>query len=541
MELAEIFKKRTKGFLSIDFGQSVTKIAYMKSAGDGFKLLNYDLKNILSTEKKREETVDFINNFLKTNTILEKEVYITISDLDSVIIKSLILPVLPKGEILQAAKWQLKEDVPFDLEGALFNWQIVKEYTDQEGTKKNGIIFVVIKVETIDKYLSISHECKLNPEVITIGPFNYANLLRYSEENLQTQAILDMGYKDATLSIYKNNKLNFVRRLAFSSDRLTQSLTSTLVSDRGKIELSYEEAEDVKVTFGIPLDETSVLKDNIQAIQVISLMRPLLETLVRELRFSFDYFTSNFNEESPLTLYITGGGANLKNLDRYLHKELNINVSKLPLPGFINTQALEKEKLNKDQSQIISALGAMLAGPQAINLAPEEIKMQKLELIEKASLRLISFTVGAIFLLSLFIVRFQIGIYKNRLRDAQAYLQTMGEIKVLGQRVNPLENLVYTIQKDKVPTDGLLKLISTLLPGNIILDELILDQDSHNLILKGRVSGRQDNTESVLSKFIEKIEASSFFIKATLVSSKKIGEVQEFEIKCELTHQVTYR
>lgn len=532
-----IFKGRPKRFLSIDFGQAVLKVAYMESKGGGFRLLNYDLKKISSAKEGKEEIVGFITNFIETNSILEKGVYLTISDVNSIVIKPLTLPVVPKEEVLEAAKWELKEEVSFDLENALFDWQVVKEYTDEEGSKKNQIVCVMAKREIINKYLSITSSCNLVPVRISSGPFNYAEVLRRQEsETPQIQAVLDIGFKQSTLCVYKNERLQFIRTLPFSCDGITQSLTGVLISDKGRLQLSYEEAEDIKQTFGVPQDETLVLKNGIRAMQVISLMRPLLEGLARELNRSFDYFTSNFQEESPSALYITGGGANLKNLDGYLSKELNKDVSNLPIPGCIDMQIKEKESLEKHLNQMINCLAAVLAGPRAVNLLPPEVKAKKTEFIEKVSLRLVAIAVGAILLFSLFVVKLQIRDYRNRLENAKVHLQTLGEVRVLKQNIDVREDFLSTIRKGRVPVDGLLKLISTLIPENIVLDELALNQKAHNLTLRGAIFGAEQVADLALTEFMEDIEASSFFTEASLTSSEKVGKSRKFEIKCDLVY-----
>ena len=345
---------------------------------------------------------------------------------------------------------------------------------------------------------------------------------------------MDIGYRDSSLCIYKKNKLIFFRKLTFSSDKLTQALTTTLASAEGRLTLSYEQAEEVKCTFGIPFDQSSVLQDGVQATQIISLMRPLLEKLVIELRRSFDYFSANFRETLSTTLYITGGGASLKNIDRYLNKELRVNVSKLPVPDFLKRPKLKEERFSKERDQLTNALGAALAGTKAINLLPHEVRAQRVELIEKISLRLVAVTVGLIFLFSLFVVKLQTRDYKNRLKNARAHLETISEIKLLTQKVSLRENFLKKMQQGNLPADKMLKIVSALIPAKVILTELFFEKGSYNLVLKGVVSAGEESGEIVLTEFMETLEGSALFTEATLVSFKTVGAAQRFEIVCEL-------
>ena len=413
---------------------------------------------------------------------------------------------------------------------------MVKRYTDEEGAKKIEIAVILAKTQSLRKYLSIPLDCNLNPIMVSSAPFNYANILRHTKAEGQIEAILDIDDKDTTLCIYKNKKLNFIRKLPFSPQKLTQSLTGALASDKGRMQLSYKEAENIQETYGIPQDDAQVLKDNIKAIQVISLMRPHLELLVKETKRTFNYFISNFSEENPVIVYLTGNSSNLNNLDVYLRKELNTNVSKLSVPECVITEGVQKQRLDKDQGQIMNTLAAFLADSEAVNLLPEEFITKKIEVVEKISLTLITIVVALIFLASLFTIRFQIQDYQRRLKNAESHLQTIKEIKVLKDKMQSRENIINIAQKGKVPADGILKVLSVLIPRDIILNELRIDQKQHTLIFKGVVSIGGKVAESVLAEFMENIEASSLFAEASLSSSEKHEDVQRFAMRCDLAH-----
>jgi type IV pilus assembly protein PilM len=537
MKLNKFFYKKADKFISLDFGQLLMKIVYMESAGQGYRLINYDLKNKPKLPEGRKEIIDFINSFLKNNSITARDTYLTISDVDSMLIKNLTLPNIPRTEILEAIKWQIKEEFLLDPGSYTLDWQNVRDYADEAGVKKKEVIFIAVKKATIDGYLSISGECNMNILGITDGPFNYANIIRRYGQEGQIIAIMDIGYNDTIICIYNNYRLDFIRRLTLSSDKLTQALTQSLISEKGKMVLSYETAENLKRNYGIPQEAGALLYDNIHAINVISLMRPLLENLLRELKYSFDYFIAGSNNQRPSVLYITGGGANLKNLDVYLNGGLNINVRKLPLPECVNADMVEKEKLDKDLNQILNAVGAGLSTEATIKFIPPEVKMQKIEFLEKVSLRLVTFTAGIILMFSFLMVQLQISYYKGRIKYAQAYLNTVGEIGTLDQALNPLEEAVSAIHRGKIPAERLLKLISAMLPANTMLDELSLDQDSHGLNLKGVVIASQKEAANLLGRLINKIAASPFFLSAELISSNARGNSREFAIDCQLAYE----
>lgn len=532
------FGRKPQKFLAIDFSQAMTGIIYVESLDNGLKLLAYDIQKNSVAEKENETiVVNFIKTFLEKNSIAEKDVMISISDADPVVIKFLTLPLIPEKEILSAVKWKLKDDVSFDLEQSVIAWQVVGDYVDSEGVKSRGMIFIVMMKEAMDRSLSIIDQCHLEPLGITSSSFNYASLLRYAAPNSKVTAVLDVDYKGSTLSIYSGNKLNFVRRLPISWEKLAQSLTEVIVSGEGKIELSYDEAQAIGSTFGIPEDENQVVKDKVQATHIISLLRPLLETLVRDLKFSFQYFSSNFNTEGPGSLYLTGGGSNLKNLDKYLTKALNLEVSYLSLPGCVDTRILEVGKLDQSsRNKIINALGAALSDPRAINLLPPEVMARRIERIQRAILRLFGIAAGAIFLFLLFSVQFQVRDYQSRVKTARVHLMTIEEINVLKGKIRVREDLIAKIQEGRVPAAGILNVLSASVSAEIILNELSFDQAKHTLLLKGVIPAEEDFAQRVLIDFMRQLELSPFFTEVSLVSSRRMETSQEFEILGEVAH-----
>jgi len=534
MNLSDILKKKRRRFLSIDFGQAFVKILYLESHASGLRLLDHDLKKISLSDSTRPEIVKFINNFLKKNSITEKEANLNIAGPDSVIIKHLTLPVLPRQEILEAAKWQLKDIVQADLNDFIIDWQIVKEFVGAQGAKKNIILFALTNKDVVNKCISIVFNCGLNPVSVSSDPFNYANILKQSKEKSDLQALLNIGYNHTSICIYKNSKLQFIRELPYSTEKLIRSLSGTLISDKGTIELTQEKAEKMIEEIGVPKDDTEVFKDGIKAMQIISLIRPVLEQLVKEVRLSLEYFSSNFKEETLPMLYIAGGSSGLKNLSEYLSKELGIKIERLSLPERIIIQGVQRERVERDQAYILNALGSSLSDLRAINLMPAEIKARKTELVSKSSMRVISVAVSAVFLVSLVFVRVQLRDYKSRLVHTKLHLETIKEIKVLTNDIEEKEIFMDQLRLGRIPTEGLLKLISAMVPGEVMLDELYLEQESHKLFLKGAISAKDQIIEKILTMFMEKMEASSFFREATLASSVKNEGTQQFEIRCDL-------
>lgn len=525
-----------KRFISIDFGKATVKIAYIEPRGKSFELLDYEIKDFSSGAAAGSEITDFINDFIRSRSISEKSVYLTLADPDLLVSRVLTLPVLPAEEILGAVKWQLKEDLPFSPDDAIIDYRLIKEYQTEQGSRKNEIFCFCAKREFVEKYLLIINKCNLTAVSVSTPFNNYGNILESFHQDTGVCAVMDLGYDSSTVCLYRGNKPYFLRTLAFSSQKITQALTEALVSDKGKIQLTLEQAEEIKKTFGIALNETGTLKYNIEAMHVVSLMRPFLESLIRELKLSFNYFSSNFKESPPQILYITGGGAGLRNLEGYLNKEFNLKVEPLLLPDSVKLGAAVEARINSDRNQMISVLGAVIGGTPAVNLLPEEIKSKNLQLAQNTFLRIFAVALAGLFLFVLFFSLLEIKIYKKRLGVSRLHLQTIQQLKIMQVDIEEMESLVDKLQQNKIPVSGLLKQISIITPTSVILSGLSLDQDKRIVTLKGRIGSTVGAAEIVLTDFMRKIETTPFFGESSLVFSQKENEIQTFEIKCNVTY-----
>jgi len=526
-------KEKNKRSLSIDFGASFIKIACVEASGGTYRLVAYALNELDVSQKTVADISSSLKQLLEVSSIKEREVALSISDPDWIFIKKLTLPLMPGEELLNAVKWQLKGQLPFSADDSISDLQVIREYADSEAAKKVELFCVFAKKDIINKYVSVAIACGLSPTKVSSSVFNYCGTLNLLPANPEISAILDIGQAHSQVSIYQKNKLTFVRGLNFSTSKLTTALVGALVTDNGKLEINMQKAAELLQKFGIPLDELKVLEGGIKANHIISLIRPLLETVAKELNRSFEYFKSESGKDIPQVLYITGGGANLRNFDSYLTSALKMKVEKLPLPDSLDTKNLDKDKLYLDANQISSVVALSLSS-QGINLLPREIKNRKIELIQKTTLRITAVSISAIFAFSWFVINFQISDYKKRLKIAKSHLQSLEEIKNLKQLVDLKEELINTIHIGKVPSGGLLKLISALIPPSIILNEFSFDQASYSMLLRGVVTLGNDSVEKILTDFMKDMENSKFILEANLISSKEDQGINSFEIKCVL-------
>lgn len=527
--MLNFFFGKSKNILVIEVSKARLKIAAFLRTPTKLKLLGYSFTAIDPAGDDAKAIVRAIRDFFKENPLAVKDAVLSIADADSVAMKYCLLPVLKREEVLSAAVWQLKDEVHFDLNNAYSDWRVVKEITDEDGARQQGIIFAFSQKEAVEKYLTCLAQCNLRASAVVTNAFSYVDVLRGIAEDKQisSEIILDLEYSDSALNLYVNKELHFTRYLPVSVESFTRSLVGTLVSDKGRVELTMKEAEQIRDNIGIPQDETVFIKENLQASQIASLIRPVLESLVRETKHSVTYFTGNLNEAPPQAIYLAGLGANLKNLDTYLAEELKFPVTKLSLPGNLDTSRISASQLDQDRAQLLSCVGAVLSAGRGVSLMAGDVKMRWLKNIFTKHLKPIFLVAVGLVVAAMLVLMAKLPYYSYRLKAAKGYFQDKKVLLSFFQKVQRWQEVSVEVSMQRVTADALLNFISQTTPAGLRLSELTLDQYEGTLILKGdaRDAGQ-------VQEFLEKLKGAEYFSAVETVGPQG----QNFYLKCKLKY-----
>ncbi len=332
---------------------------------------------------------------------------------------------------------------------------------------------------------------------------------------------------------YREGQLAFSRKLPISGNDITKSMTSTLMSGQGKVELSTEEAEKIKKEQGIPTDAKEELVDGkILPSQILSLVRPCVEQLAGEIERSFDFYREESRGGQINKIILFGGGASLKGLAEFLNKELEIEIEMGNsfegveiLPGVVSDQ-------ENTASRFDLAIGAVLNKADKINLLPLELKEKAKRFIGDVSLKGVA--VGIIVSLLLFYTGMHIQLhgYHKKMAALQLEQRTMApQLKKL--RANMV---IGGILKDKPYWEDVLKELSIVVPPEMYFTDFSMVNDQIRLI-GDIVSGNGiDNAQPILSRFMLTLEEGIFRDVSLVTTQKKQTDanISTFEITCKI-------
>lgn len=474
-----------------------------------------------------EELSGIIKEIFAQKGLPKKEVWLNISTYSQGLsVARASLPVMPEKDILNAVKWNLKDKLSFDTNMAEFAYEIIGEAQKEDGSKALDIIACAAQRPLLDKYLNIFKQAGIALAGINILPFSVSNALRSNlTRSGKTGSVIvcSIDMEQTYLCFYRDAALNFFRQIPLGSSSFINAIVGILASDKGKVELSYEDARKIMREIGIPKDTDNVLDGKITANQLLALVRPIVEQFAGEITRSIDYYQKEFNADKVGALLIAGEGAGVKGFINLLSEYLSLKVEPLELPK---------------GSLFLAAVGATLGRGGKINLLPSEIKIAKSQAITKMAIRVASIAVFGTLLISFLTVKEQIKNCRKELEVIKKQRVILADVKDMQDKIVERQAVISGVTEKDVPIDLVFKELSNVTPANIAFSQFWLNQSQHALRIIGRVSAKSEDVQGVLSDFMTRLEKTFFIRDANLLNAQQetsgLEETSVFEITCVL-------
>jgi len=550
--------------LGLELGASSVKYVHLKKIAGGYKLLGLDKRSVerplldANDEEKSVISAKNIRNCVNPKHLKNACITSAVSGLE-VIFKNLQIPKLKKKEMDKAVPWACRKDFPFPIETTQFEYQIIENKKDKS-TNKVDVFVVAAQKKLVADFLNVLKSTGISPTKISTVPAALCSL--YKERKDKTlrgcHMMLDVGSESSHIVFINQNQLQFAREISTAGNDFTEALTGDIFFSGDDRQLSFEQAERLKMVYGIPQsDEDSVTTpEGIPVKEIAEMTMPVVERLTSDIHRTIEFYKEKFVVDSIGGIFLTGGGALLPNLPAVLAQELNINVHVLNPFDFISFKKLENQtKLHKIGPQYAVAIGLAIDRSKELNLLPDTHKSSKALTYAKRIFKYV-------FLISILVM---ILLYQDVSRE-------FGKLQEDFQRTNaqfiasqPKRRKFLTLQKEmqyltsrqkafygKVNVDlsavNHLKAISHLVPPQIALTNLKIafvrkpvdgkdrKETIQQMLTMAGVAFENNSMEGInLAKFMLDLENSGYFYSIRLRSQKvrKDGSMA-FTIECEL-------
>ena len=308
--------KKREDVIAIDLGGRHTKAVHVRNVGGRLSLVNFAVHDCPS-EDTATPSVEVLAEHLKgvTKGLGEgtKTVVVSLGVADTVVRRT-EMPPMPMDDLRQLLRFNTKNYLQQDLPDHVFDCSVVlARMTDgampTEAPKvapgqKQQLIVGAGKRQMVEDVASAIREAGLTAAQIVPGLIGPVNAFELSEPELfanEAVALVDLGFRNTTITILLRGELVMHRVVHVGGDRLTHGLAETMG-------ISYAEAEGIKV--GMPTEVQAALE-------------PLVGGLGRELRAFLDFF--EHQQDVPVSqVFVSGGSARGELLVQALQLELMV-------------------------------------------------------------------------------------------------------------------------------------------------------------------------------------------------------------------------
>ncbi|MBI3377673.1 MAG: pilus assembly protein PilM [Nitrospirae bacterium] len=309
----ELFKPAPLG---VDLGDGSVKVIGL----NGKKISLAAFMDIPFSDWEEEALlINKLKNFFKEINIVGKDTVVNIPGHLS-FIRTINLPPMPKGELKEAVKWEIKRQLPYPQEEAVY------DYIAAPAADGIVVTFASAERKNVRRYISPFKEAGLKVVAVDVNPLCLIRALPlHGSGNI---IVLDIGARSMEIDIMRSESV-----------RLTRT-----------VELGGEQIKNQLISEGFPEGEI----DDIMMNGPAERMKEALNQFLREIFLSIDYYKATFKEKVFSEVILTGGVAINHAVRDYFSQMLDIPVS---VPNPFDNLIMKDESLRPLGPRFSVAIG----------------------------------------------------------------------------------------------------------------------------------------------------------------------------------------
>lgn len=364
--------------VGVDLSESSVKIVHVVRRGSAISRVDSAERILVlgpdaKPPERRAAAQAALQELIASHGLRGRQAVAAVSGPD-VVVRRLALPEMKRADILSALTLECRKHVNFPIEEAEIRYEIL-DRLEGSGAPPLDLLVTIAQRRRVEEAREAMVGAGLKPVCVTLRPVGLYALLQAAHQvhSDRVVAYLDVGAADSHIMVFKGREIRFSREFGIGGATLTDALRSIVVPGQGLVELSWEEAEKLKRTHGIPYGAEEIGASGRIPLSAVSVMlRPILERLVRELWNSFDYLNEQFLGESVSQVVLLGDGARVRNLPEYLAGVLKIPVQRADLSERIVPRSQGSGSEAKSSISDLG-LGLALVGRDVLNfLSPSD-------------------------------------------------------------------------------------------------------------------------------------------------------------------------
>jgi len=320
--------------LILDVGSYSIKALYLNKTFRGCKL-NHFSHTIIQKDPKLsnyEQITEAVKSVKKDNNYNPEQV-VVIYPADKTTNRTITLPFRDKKRIELAIPIELEEQLPFPIEEAVYDWQIVENLP--RGSK---IIVTVTMKKDLDLFIGALKDADIDPDIVTPGSdalFSLLNYLKLGKEIIDVEkdgktttetiyhpvVVVDIGNTKSNVVISKRGIPEYARLVNYGGDYITRRI----MEEYG---ITYEEAERSKIDVGYIIPDGEENNYTEDQVKFSGLLKESYDIIIRDINQAIASYKAE-KKETINYCYIAGSGWQTRNFTDYMSKELRLTIEPL--------------------------------------------------------------------------------------------------------------------------------------------------------------------------------------------------------------------
>lgn len=312
--------------IGIDLGDTL-KLVQFRMKGNPPKpslhaatLLDLTIPNNGQAQAERSAFVKELKKALSADKFGPRRAVIALPSAD-VDLRPLTLPI-DEHDVAKKVRWEAESYLECAPEDTIIDHVVLGE-AKTAGERRLEVLAASARKQKVLNTLELFGRAGLIADAIGIVPLALCRALQAAQTAEDAAiAAVDIGARATTAVIMDNNKLRMTRPIDGGGDALTQDIQAAL-------EISREEAEILKCQHGAGIASGADADPNEPgkiAHIIHDILRGKLDHLAAELEKLFRYFSAQNQGRNVERVFLAGGGAALKHLDRLLAARLHTEV-----------------------------------------------------------------------------------------------------------------------------------------------------------------------------------------------------------------------
>ncbi|MDQ7843059.1 MAG: type IV pilus assembly protein PilM [Armatimonadota bacterium] len=307
--------------LGVDMGTHAMKVAELRRTGRGIELTHYGIAPTPPGAVANGMILDrpaasgALRMLLRASGIRGRRAVISVTG-QNVLARILRLPPIPADEVKQAIRWEAERHLPFPVEEAVLDAQVVGEVTD-DGQRQLEVLLAAAPETVALTCIETVEEAGLQVEAVELSALAMVRALS-RREHPGVVAMVNLGASTTEVAVVRGGVPQFTRTIAEGVEGLAEGGETAIIEGR-------------------------------------------LDAVVSQLRRSFDFYRVQYGRAQIDQILLCGGGARADGVDRHLALEMEIPVAVgTPLEEVHPGSHLDSDTVRRLAPQLVTAIGLAL-------------------------------------------------------------------------------------------------------------------------------------------------------------------------------------